>query len=271
MKKSYLGRLVLLTGLISLFISCSKEDMVTENQGKTNAATASLLREDQVYSGPKITIGEGYIRSWMSYNEYDIPIEIGVEMSPEVFNNIEANFEKPIYIPLQDDITKVTPFDHIEIDWHAQDESLLEDFKPAHFAFYFFMIPLEKRNSIPEWSPETDFLFSMYPPKINMAQSYVPLERHNGSYASLGKYWLSKDPRNYQPLSHTLVLGTFEGQFVFIDPIVTWDQIKAQAFFNENYPQPLVHISDHLFPREYNFYVNSEGNYCITLGNFITR
>nr|WP_294936679.1 hypothetical protein [uncultured Flavobacterium sp.] len=274
MKKSYHWRAILLTGLLFVLFSCDKDEITNSDTGKMIPMSEESERgpEISVVYGPDIQVGPGIVHSWISFNRFDIPLEIGVEMTPEVLNDLpaDADFEKDIVIPLPGIAKERTAFDHIKIAWSPKNYSTIDGLAPSHFNFYFFMISEAERMQIPAWSEETEIYFANYPPKNFMPLDFVPVIKSGGSYEFIGRYWLPLVPEK-GPLTHTMVLGTYDGAYIFISPVSTFEFLKLNNKATRSLSQPLLYHANKLFPREYNIYTNERGNYCVTLGNFIRR
>lgn len=277
MKKSklLLGK-ILIVGFLFMFFSCEKEEFIN-NGSEQNVSKLGIPEDiiaDKIFLGPKIEVGNGYANSWIRVNQYSLPMEIGVEMTPEVLVNLpnDSDFIKPIIIPLPKIATELTPFNHIGINWNPDNYSDITNFNESHFGFYFYTISISERMRIPAWSQETDIKFSAYPPRNQMPYDYFPILKGIGSYAEKGRLWLSGNSQNYIPLSHTLALGTYSEAFTFINLIVTTDFLeKGKQPINNSFSQPLFYPIQKLFPREYTIYTTKNGNYCVSLVNFAHR
>lgn len=277
MKKSklLLGK-ILIVGILFMLFSCDKEEFINNDSGQ-NVSKSGIpedINADKIFLGPEIEVGNGYVHSWIRVNHYSLPMELGVEMTPKVLINLpkDSDFSKPIIIPLPKIATELTPFNHIGINWNPDNYSDIESFKEGHFSFYFYTLSVAERMRIPAWSLDTDIKFSTYPPKNQMPYDYLPVIKGPGSYAEKGRLWLSGNSENYVPLSNTLAMGTYNGAFTFINPIVTFKfLVTGEQPFNASYSQPLSYPIDSLFPREYNIYTTKKGNYCVSLGNFLHR
>lgn len=275
MKESYLLRKILMVGLLFVIFSCDIEEF-TNNAAADSSKESGFSKKSEgiVFAyGPEVAVGNGFVYSWISFNKFNIPLEIGVAMSPELFDNLpsDGNFEKRLIVPLNDAAREATPFDHIEINWNPESYSSIRGFKEAHFDFHFFMITPDERLLIPAWSEATDNQFSLYPAKQFMPFNYSPLLKEEGSFQYIGRYWLSNNFDKDKMLTHTLALGTFDGLHIFITPVSSLEFIKSTLRLNENYSQPLELPVNKLFPREYNIFVDEKGYYNVTLSNFIRR
>lgn len=275
MKKSNLLGKILMVGLLFIFFSCNKDEFINDNSDKSILVSDIGDENNRIatFVGPKVVMGNGYAFSWIRIIDDNTPLEIGIEMTPEVLNNLpkDSGFKDPVIIPLPEIATETTPFYHIVITWNPEGFSNIENFKEAHFNFYFYTIPLGDRLTIPAWSEETDVHFSTYPPKNYMPADYFPMIKDIGSYAETGRHWLLGDPKNYSPLSHTLTYGTYEGKIVFMNPIATFALVKSGIETKNNISQPLYYQVNKPYPKEYTITLNKNDQYTVYLTNFIRR
>jgi len=141
MKKSKLLGRILVVGLLFILFSCDKEETIS-NDSERNDSKYGILGEintDKVFLGPEIAVGNGRAHSWITINPYLTPVEVGVEMTPEVLRNLpkDTDFSKPIIIPLPKIATDLTPFNHIGINLSPENSSDIESFREEYFSFYF--------------------------------------------------------------------------------------------------------------------------------------
>jgi hypothetical protein len=277
MKKKYLLRQIFLIGSLFLLFSCENEELVTYESQKRGVEP--VLADDvtqeatDFYYGPKIDLGNGYVNSWISVDKFKVPIEIGIEISPAAFEGLplEIDLEKPIIVPLPEIAQKVTPFDHIGLQWNPDEFSSIEGFKKAHFGIYFYMITVSQRSEIPIFSPSSEQMFDHYPPRDYMPFDYSPVPKGNGAVVFVGQHWLSSNPETYLPFSHTVALGTYDGRNIFVNPIATIEFLQSGMEVNGSFSQPLNNNNQTLTPKGYNIYVNENRNHVISLDNFLTR
>lgn len=283
MKKSmkYLCALVILSG--TLFSSCSKTDEVeqlSEDQNSRNLSTESLevkypekdKEKLNVFKGPEVQMGEGKARSFVSVDADGFPVEIGLVMSKEVLDNLAVLPPSSVatVLPFHHKAKELTPFEHIGINWQPDGHGPV--FFVPHFDIHFYMISNEERLTIPEYSETTDALFNLYPPDGYMPEDYMTFPGENAIYPQMGKHWVPVDFPSYVPLSHIMVLGTYNGEFVFQEPMVSVDFLTSNPDFSGEYSQPLYFQESTNYPTKYNIYEDPKTHdIYITLSEFVAR
>lgn len=275
MKKSKLLSKILIVGLLFIFFSCDKDEIINDNSDKSIQVSDIGEESERIatFIGPKVAVGNGYVISWIRVINNQTPWEIGIDITSGVLEDLpkDSGLIEPAIIPLPDIAEKLTPFNHISITWNPENFSDIPGFEQAHFNFYFHTIPIGDRMSIPVWSEETDPSFSTYPPRNHLPKNYSPLIKGIGSYAEIGRHWLSTDSKSYLPLAETFSFGTYDGKLIFMDPIVTLSVLKSGEEIIKPIPQPLYHSGNNPLPREYKISISKNENRTVALRNFLLR
>lgn len=278
MKKQLFYHCTLLLVIGTLFSSCSKtEELVEDNTANFSRdnleemAAKKAGEKINVFKGPQVQYGEGKIRSFVSLDEENFPVEIGFIMTPEVLDNLEIlpGFDIATVFPLHQKAKEVTPFEHLALKWS---EGHPPAFFDPHFDFYFYMISNEERMAIPEYSPTTQDAFTLYPPEGFMPVNYGTPPGEGGVYPQIGKHWLPLNLPDYLPFNHIMVLGTYNGEYIFTEPMATVDFLLANPDFSGEYSQPVFFAESNNYPTRYNIYEDSKtGEIYISLSDFIAR
>lgn len=260
---------VLLVALIFFFVSCSNENPVSADSKSfpeaRNAAASHLFK------GPQVQVGNGKARSWVLLSSDGYPMEIGVELTPAAMEGLSADHQL-FTLPLHQKTKEVTPFDHIGLNWNPNGHQPPGVFDIPHFDLHLYMISIAQQLAIPEWSPETDAQFSNYPPAGYMPDTYFTPPGVGTSEMQMGKHWLPVNLGDFLPFSKIMILGSYDGAFTFIEPMVTRDYLMTGADFSASYPQPLHFAQAGNYPTRYNIYRNPDtGNIYVTLSSFMPR
>lgn len=277
-----LPKKIIVLGCFFLLFSCSQDEMInTDLQNnvsssftvKMNAAKLTVLK------GPNVALGYGKVRSWLSVDSNGQPNEIGIEITPEAFKNLSNDNSKSvppdgetIIIPLQLKATELTPFDHIGLNWNPHGHQPAGVFDVPHFDIHFFMISAEEQLAIPAWSPKTDAAFNNYPPTGYMPADYFTPPGSATAEPQMGKHWLPVNLGAYLPFSKIMIYGSFNGKFIFVEPMITLDYLLSNIDFSANYSQPEHFEKAGNYPTKYNIYHDAvSGNTYISLSNFVAR
>ena len=277
-----LPKKIIVLGSFFLLFSCSQDEMIST--GLENNVTSSFTAKTNaakltVFKGPHVALGYGKVRSWISVDSNGHPNEIGIEITPEAFKNLSTDNSKTvppdgetIIIPLQLKATELTPFDHIGLNWNPHGHQPAGVFDVPHYDIHFFMISAEEQLAIPAWSPETDAAFNNYPPTGYMPADYFTPPGPATAEPQMGKHWLPVNLGAYLPFSKIMIYGSFNGKFIFVEPMITLDYLLSNIDFSANYSQPEHFEKAGNYPTKYNIYHDAvSGNTYISLSNFVAR
>lgn len=242
-------------------ISCSKDS--NKQSEKSN-----------LFYGPYSTLGNGQVRTWFRITNENTPEEIGIEFSSGAFENLPSAAEGlALVLPFDQKAQELTRFNHVYLNWNPYGHEPDGVFTFPHFDIHFEMISVEERESIPAWSPgDIDVLFNTYPPPGYMPADYFAPPGPATSEIAMGKHWLPVNLEEYLPFSKIMIYGTYNGKFIFLEPMITLENLKSDATFNLPYSQPEKFSQASFYPTSYNSYFNSDnGNRIVSLGVFVHR
>jgi hypothetical protein len=254
-------RKVLLAATIAFTIlsSCQKEFNGYVFSGSVKPDNSSDVN---TYYGPQVHMGQGMARTWIKINKKDVPQEIGIEMTDKVFSNLpDTNFN--IALPFHIKARQNTPFDHMYVGWASHGHPLPGTFIGPHLDVRFYMTGLEDQLAIPA-PPNASF--DNYPAAGYMPSNYYP----DAPVAKLGVHWTDKDFTD--PVTNEMILGTYDGKFTFISPIVTIDVFKNNQTLALPYTQPQYFAKHSWYPTKYNVYAKAAtGRHYVSLSDFVWR
>lgn len=237
------------------FISCTKlNDVWHQGEGNPNHET---------FRGPQVQVGNGHARSFITINHTGVPQEIGVIFTDEALSGLPS-VNTPYVLELHNKALKSTPFEHIALGWSANGHPLPNSFIGPHFDVRFFMMSLEERLAIP--SPPSPG-FTNLPPAGYMPANYFP----DAPGPQLGMHWTDKSFINGVPVNHTLILGSFDGAFTFVSPIVVRTDLVSGQSFSIPYANPQSFAEHGYYPTRYNIYQDEKQMHYVTLSHFVLR
>lgn len=277
-----LPKKMVVLGALFFLLSCSQDEMMN-NDSQQNGAQSLTAKTSAtklvVFKGPQVALGYGKVRSWISVDSNGHPSEIGIEITPEAFKNLETDNSKSvppegetIVVPLQLKATELTPFDHIGMNWNPHGHEPAGVFDVPHFDIHFYMISVEEQLAIPAWSTQTDAAFNNYPAPGYMPADYFTPPGPATAEAQMGKHWLPADLGAYLPFSKIMIYGSYNGKFIFVEPMITLDYLLSDVDFSANYSQPEHFEKAGNYPTKYNIYHDTlTGNTYVTLSDFVIR
>ena len=289
MKKRHLLCCLLLYAAITTFTACKKEarevivspkEFFTETEIVTvpeidGAAGLSERRQDgtrNTFYGPAVQMGKGQIRTWINIRHRDgKPLALGIEMTDGSLLNLPTDAHdfaaNTFILPLHQRARKLTPFDHITVNWEPEGHEPKGIYDVPHFDVHFYKISVAHQlaiNGLPGPAPAPGFL----PASYVIEGATVP---------QMGTHWL--DPASPElspkpaPFTHTFIYGSNNGHVHFLEPMITRELISSGTYVKKAFPQPEKFSPvNKNYPEVYRIWMNWYNNrHYVALTNFVWR
>lgn len=213
--------------------------------------------------GPEVEVGEGRAQTFITISIAGVPKEIGVIFTDDALTGLPD--ENALYsLKLPAKAIEATPFEHAVAGLsHGHGLPPSGSIAP-HFDVRFFMITNEERLAIP--APPAPG-FDVYPPSGYLPAGHVPYS----TAQQIGRHWPSGSFTADQVVNHTMVWGTYNGQVIFISPIVTLTTLGSGMSYSVAYSQPQYFAKHGYYPTKYNIYKDDKGSHYVTLSDFVWR
>lgn len=248
------------------FSSC-KKDVAVEGKKDDLFEVAGKANQDMkfnTFKGPEVKVGNGYARTFLTRSHTGVPQELGVIFTDEALSGLPAT-NTPYVLEFHHKATESTPFTHVALGWSAHGHPLPEGaFITPHFDVRFFMMSLEERLAIP--APPAPG-FSVLPPTGFMPANYFP----DAPALQVGRHWTDKSFIAGVPVNHTMILGSYDGAFTFVSPIVVVTELAQGTSVSLPYSQPQFFAKHGYYPTQYNIYEDRKKQHYVTLSNFVWR
>jgi hypothetical protein len=241
---------------LSLFACNDTADLVTSvvDASRTRAQEMRTIRQ----YGEKVKVGNGFIRTYIVTEQMfgGAPVEIGVAMSEDALEGLPA----PMAMSAEEmkkaghsnmtmyllDLPKrnPTPYKFVQFDWNAAGHEPAGVYDLPHFDFHFYTVPVEVRNSIVPTDPQYAQKAASYPGADYRAAFYLDAATAAGAPAAavtipqMGLHWLdvrspelqglTGHPEAFKPFTKTFIYGSWDGQFIFDEPMITRAYILAK-------------------------------------------
>ena len=260
MKKT-ISFLVLAT-LILIMTACNKELQSDQRTPALLSSSDPALKEN-TFRGPEVVVGNGYARTFITRNHDGVPLELGVIFTDEALEGL-ATTNTPYVLELHPKAMESTLFQHVALGWSANGHPLPNSFISSHFDVRFFMMSLTDRLAIP---PPPAAGFDALPPAGYMPANYFP----DAPAPQIGRHWSDMSFSPGVPVNHTMILGSYDGRFTFISPIVTRTELASGTSVSLPWTQPLYFAEHGYYPTQYNIYEDDKKQHYVTLSGFVWR
>lgn len=218
-----------------------------------HVAVPLSLRAD----GAAQRIGNGIVRTYVLFDPANrrVPIEVGIALSaraleglpaPMAMKNADAmsshfdTHERLLALPA----ANPTPYKFVQFNWNPGGHEPPGVYDQPHFDFHFWTVPVEVRNSIVPGTPQFAEKAASYPGEAYRTPFFVDAATAAKAppaavaVPQMGVHWLdvrspelqglTGHPQNYQQFTKTYIRGTWDGQFVFDEPMITRAYITAK-------------------------------------------
>ena len=213
--------------------------------------------------GPAQTVGDGKIRTYIIVDEKDprIPLEVGVAMSEGVMNNLPAPAAAMADMKGMDHASMAatmnmnmylldlpslnpTPYKFVQFDWNPVGHEPAGIYDLPHFDFHFYTVPVSVRNSILPTDPTFATKAASFPAENLRAPFYIDaatpaqITPAMATVPEMGLHWLdvrspelqgmAGHPEAFKPFTKTFIYGSWDGQFIFDEPMITRAYLLAK-------------------------------------------
>jgi len=262
MKKliKYLIAALIFIGGIFIIQSCQKDEPLNSS-GLDEENTKS--QNGNTFYGPTVPFGNGVARAWVSEDPDGNPTGVGVNLSQKALEGLP---EEPVAIVLYFPNNGATDFyTHMLIDWNPEGHEP-GFYEVPHFDFHFYIIPEEERLAI---GPDDFAEFAADP----LPQYIPPYYLHTpGGVPQMGAHWvdLLAPEFNGGEFSRTFIWGSYDGEFIFWEPMITMEYLLMRSSEVIPVRQPEAYQLEGWYPTDYKVeYSTKFKQYSISLINLV--
>lgn len=193
------------------------------------------------FFGPVTTMTAGSGRSFIVLDRTGAPTELGITFSESTLSALPVTRTDFVFaLPAE---ASATPFKHAVINWEPVGHGAMGTvYAVPHFDVHFYCVSEAERAAIVLGDSASTAKMTRQPALEFIPPDYVAATPS----IAMGMHW--NDPtapeRNGQPFTYTFIYGSYDGAFIFSEPMVT------KAFLDLK--QPLAKASIKL-PAQYAF------------------
>lgn len=194
------------------------------------------------------------------------PLAIGIKLSERTLENLPPDMEEfSLQLPNK---AKGLAFDHIDLGWNPEGHEPPGTYDIPHFDIHFYMISREEQMGITD--PD---LAEILPPNEFWPANYFPTP---GFVPMMGKHWLNMFADELQPggvFTQTFIYGSYNGEFIFYEPMITLDYLKEKTSMQYDISQPAeFQRTGYYYPTTYSIsYDSTKKEYTISLEGMVLR
>jgi hypothetical protein len=248
-------------------VACSDSNSPDSNAGR--------------HFGASEAIGQGTARAFVETDAAGTPTALGISMTETALSGLPSTANPPDPAAAMLTLTlppeaEATGFDHAEIQWNPQGHPPEQIYGLPHFDFHFYLVSTADEQAIlptdPQYAakaanfPSADFVPAGYaPPPGSPAANAVP---------QMGLHWTDTNSPEFngQQFTKTFIYGSWNGRFIFVEPMVTKAYLETHPNDTKPVPQPTRWAIRASYPATYTVkYDASTKEYQIVLGDLTMR
>ncbi|HEX8141605.1 MAG TPA: DUF5602 domain-containing protein [Pyrinomonadaceae bacterium] len=206
------------------------------------------------YFGEARPLGNGIIRSWVKLDKDGKPTAIGLTFTEAALAGLpqamrEGMEETEVVLALPPE-AGATAFNHIGVNWNPKGHEPAKVYDLAHFDFHFYMISPEARNRITAQGDDRAKARRQPP------QEYIPagyIYAPDSEVPRMGGHWANPQSNEFQgqPFTRTFLYGNYDGQIIFMEPMITKAFLETRASVTEILKQPARYARPGYYPTSY--------------------
>jgi len=264
--------LLLCAALVALHAACTP-DRPTDADASTPDLTHDLAPGTHLQYGPPISLGEGKVRTYVVLDEKAgrRPVELGVAIDARTMEGRLP--DEALWIPMELPAQAPEPYRFVLFDWNPQGHLPEGVYDVPHFDFHFYWMQHAEVEKItrddPDFAkkanhlPTGDFVPPHYivpaPPGLEPAALTEP---------RMGLHWedvrdpqlqnLLGNPDAYRPFTKTFIYGTWDGRFIFAEPMITREYLLRRTNEVIPVPKPKLYAQPGWYPAAYRIYYEAQ-------------
>lgn len=269
MKKLF--RITLSLLILGTFIGlqgCQKDELGTDLSVSDGLSPELKSKTMNTFYSSTLPVGNGVARAWITENKNGEPISVGIKLSEKALQNLPVNTTQYVFTLPKNKGQNF--FTHVLFDWNPLGHEPAEIYDVPHFDIHFYTISNEDRLKIPFLTPENldtppASQFDILPASQYIPTFYIPLP---GLVPEMGAHWVNftSPELNGYPFTHTMIWGSYNGEFIFWEPMITLDYLLSKPDATFPISQPEKYQKDGWYANEYKIsYSTSPKEYNISL------
>lgn len=220
----------------------------------SRACEECQLNKAGTFLGKFTLLGNGTARSWITLDKQGKPTAIGVTLSETALTGL-SDTPKPgmvgieYLLPLPKEAAG-SGFNHVSLDWNPKGHVPPGIYDAPHFDVHFYGITPKARERITLKGEDAARCVRPLPAKFVPAGYILP---PGTAEPGMGAHWI--DPAapefNKQPFTKTFLFGSYDGELIFWEPMVTKAYLETKPNFSEPIKLPQAYQKPGYYPTRY--------------------
>jgi hypothetical protein len=223
--------------------------------------------------GAPVSVGNGSARAYVSMAADGVPVEIGIALGDAALEGLPAAGANPGGMPnsylLPLPAGMPAPYQVVELDWNPAGHPPVGVYDAPHFDFHFYAISAAERGAILPSDPAFATKAANLPSGGFVPPGYMVLPPPPAPVEAIpmmGVHWLNVAAPELQPptspdhkaFSRTFIYGSWDGRFIFVEPMVTRAFLLTRPDETIPIPTPAAWAAPGWYPAAYRVAYDAE-------------
>ena len=259
-------QIIIIGAAIIVLQACSEEDLTDLQIESSSKASPLKSQTSQTFYGPTVPVGNGIARAWIMQDKNGVPSAVGITLSEKALEKLPDQIEQYVLdFPGQAGSDFYT---HALVDWNPEGHEPPGTYDLPHFDVHFYNISNEDRLAI---GPDDLAQFENIPDAIYIPPQYFQIP---GGVPQMGAHWIDllSPEFNGGIFTKTFIWGSYDGEFIFWEPMFTMDYLLSQP--NDEVPLrlPAAYQREGWYATKYKIaYSSRPGEYTIAITGLTYR
>lgn len=234
--------------------------------------------------GPSQPIGAGTAAAYVTVNADGKVTAIGVALSDSAMINLPATpppgMPGPMFNLALPDIAQSAGFDHVAFGWNPLGHDPVQIYGLPHFDFHFYTVNSAAQLAISPADAQFEAKLAHRPADQFVPASYIQFP---GGVPLMGSHWGDTTspelvpPPNNKPFTRTFLYGSYDGHFIFYEPMITKTEIEASRNRSPSIASvpiklPTAYEKPGLYPTSYSIVYDATAKvYRVSLDGLVAR
>jgi hypothetical protein len=221
--------------------------------------------ESKVQYGADVPLGNGVARAYVVFEEggAQSPLEVGVAISGAGMYGLPEAMTM-LHLPLPGDAP--APYQFVMLDWNPEGHEPEGIYTSPHFDIHFYTAPHSVVESIDPLNPTFAEMANALPREGFVPEHFFVLAAPGDPPAAvavpkMGVHWSDMrspelqavigKPEANRPFTKTFLYGSWDGRFIFLEPMVTREFLLSNPSEVVPIPQPARYPEAGWYPNAY--------------------
>ncbi len=241
-------------------------------------STSSVSKATLTY-GASLSFAQGSARAWVQTDDNGVPSSMGIAMTESALTGLPTTVSGPsptalmVTLPLPPEAGS-TGFDHAELGWNPNGHDPVAIYGAPHFDMHFYLVSASSQAAILPSDPQFATKAGNVPASAFVPTGYVPPPSPIAASAvpQMGVHWTDVASPEFhgQAFTKTFIYGSWDGKYIFLEPMVTKAYLESHPNATQSIPQPSQWAAVGMSPSNYTVaYDATAKEFRFTLGGLV--